>query len=33
MPTRDWRMLLLGLRQHLMRNQSFWVLGGVWSQG
>jgi len=21
-------MLLPGLRQHLMRNQSFWVLGG-----
>ncbi|WZY99692.1 hypothetical protein YC2023_072021 [Brassica napus] len=33
MPTRDQRMLLLGLRWHLMRNQSFWVLGGVWSQG
>ncbi|WZY93811.1 hypothetical protein YC2023_066140 [Brassica napus] len=27
MPTRDQRMLLLGLRWHLMRNQSFWVLG------
>ncbi|CAN6473150.1 unnamed protein product [Victoria cruziana] len=33
MPTRDRRMLLLGLRRHLMRNQSFWVPGGVWSQG
>ncbi|CAL9167608.1 unnamed protein product [Musa hybrid cultivar] len=33
MPTRDRRMLLLGLRRHLMRNQSLWVPGGVWSQG
>ena len=32
MPTRDWR-LFLWLRQHLMRNQSLWVPGGVWSQG
>ncbi|KAK9951758.1 hypothetical protein M0R45_007191 [Rubus argutus] len=24
----DRRMLLLGLRRHLMRNQSFWVPGG-----
>ena len=32
-PTRDQRMLLLGLRWHLMRNQSLWVPGGVWSQG
>ncbi|KAG5632248.1 hypothetical protein H5410_003965 [Solanum commersonii] len=28
MPTRDWRMLLLGLCRHLMKNQSFWVPGG-----
>ncbi|CAN1194064.1 hypothetical protein LINPERHAP1_LOCUS41832 [Linum perenne] len=33
MPTRDRRMLLFGLRRHLMRNQSLWVPGGVWSQG
>ena len=25
MPIKDQRMLLLGLRWHLMRNQSFWV--------
>ena len=33
MPTRDWGMLFSWLHQHLMRNQSLWVLGGVWSQG
>ncbi|KAK7383680.1 hypothetical protein VNO78_29375 [Psophocarpus tetragonolobus] len=25
--------VVLGLRWHLMRNQSLWVPGGVWSQG
>ena len=33
MPTRDWRSLSLRLLQHLMRNQSLWAPGGVWSQG
>uniref|UniRef100_M1BN45 rRNA intron-encoded homing endonuclease n=1 Tax=Solanum tuberosum TaxID=4113 RepID=M1BN45_SOLTU len=33
MPTRDRWMFLLGLRLHLMRNQSIWVPGGVWLQG
>ena len=33
MPTRDWQVLHRWLCQHLMRNQSFWVPGGVWSQG
>ena len=33
MPTRDWRSLSIRLLQHLMRNQSLWVPGGVWSQG
>ena len=32
-PPRDWGSLALWLLQHLMRNQSFWVLGRVWSQG
>ena len=32
MPTRDWRSLLIRLLQHLMRNQSLWAPGGVWSQ-
>ena len=33
MPTRDRRSLSIRLLQHLMRNQSLWVPGGVWSQG
>ncbi|WZZ14862.1 hypothetical protein YC2023_107951 [Brassica napus] len=33
MPTRDQRMLLLGLCWHLMRNQSFWVPGGELTEG
>ena len=33
MPARDWRKIILRLLQHLMRNQSIWVPGGVWSQG
>ncbi|KAK4411955.1 hypothetical protein Salat_2999900 [Sesamum alatum] len=28
MPTRDRRMLLLGLRRHLMEKSKFWVPGG-----
>ena len=33
MPTRDEWTLLIRLHSHLMRNQSLWVPGGVWSQG
>ena len=33
MPTRDWRSLSLRFLQHRTRNQSLWVLGGVWLQG
>ena len=32
MPTRDRGRVIIRLR-HRMRNQSLWVLGGVWSQG
>ena len=33
MPTRDWWACILFGHQYLVRNQSLWVLGGVWSQG
>ena len=29
----DWGLVESKLYQHPMRNQSLWVLGGVWSQG